>query len=68
MIIQETDHPLIMFRELEICLPETVAMLPLEPTLTPNPSRSLDRIVQSSLDEDLVDGGVTDSALPVVVA
>ena len=68
MIVQEADHPLVVFRELEVCLPEAVAMFPLEPTLTPNPSRRLDRIVQSSLDEDLVDGGVADSALSVVVA
>jgi len=58
MIIQEADHPLVVFCELEISLPEAVAMRTLESVLTPNPSRLGDGIVQSSLVEDLVDGCV----------
>lgn len=36
MIIQEADRPLAVFCQLEVSLPEAVAMLPLESTLTPN--------------------------------
>ncbi len=65
MIIQEADHPLITFCELEISLPEAVAMLALESTLTPNPSRPGDGIVQSSIDEDSMDRSMTDRRDPL---
>jgi hypothetical protein len=58
MIIQEADHPLVAFCELEVSLPETITMLTLEPTLTPNPSRRRDGIIQSSLNEDPMDRSV----------
>ena len=60
MIIQEADHPFILACEFEVCLPEAVAMLPFEPTLTPNPSGRGDWIVQASLDEDSMNGSVAD--------
>ena len=60
MIIQEADHPLIVLRELEVSLPEAIAVLTLESTLTPNLSGRRDWIVQSSLDEDPMDGSVAD--------
>ena len=56
-----------MFCELEISLPEAVAVLPLESTLSPDFSGLWNSIVQSSLDEDLMDGCVADSALLRVV-
>ncbi len=68
MVIQVADHPLILICELEISLPKAVAMRPLKPTLTPNPSGIGDWVVQTSLVEDLVDGCVADCALLVVVA
>jgi len=40
-------------------------MLPLEPTLTPNPSRLGDGIVQSSLDEDSMDRSMADRRDPL---
>ena len=58
MIIEVTDHPFILIGHLEVCLPEAVAMRPLESTLAPNPSRRRDGIIQSSLVEDLMDGCV----------
>ena len=60
MIIQEADHPFVLLGEFEICLPEAVAVRTLEPTLTPDPSWLEDGVVQSCLDEDLVDCSVTD--------
>ena len=42
-------------------------MWALESTVAPDPSRLEDWIVQSSVDEELVDGCVADSALLVVV-
>ena len=65
MVVQLADHPLILACELEIRLPEAVTMLPLEPTLTPNPSRRGNRIVQSSLDEDPVNRSVADRRDPL---
>ena len=56
-----------MFCELEISLPEAVAVLPLESTLSPGFSGLWDSIVQSSLVEDLMDGCAADSALLRVV-
>jgi hypothetical protein len=69
MIVQVTDHPFVAFCELEVSLPEAVTMLPLDPTLTPNPPRRLDWIVQSSLDEYSMDSVVTnrDYAFTAVV-
>ena len=67
MIVQEADHPFILFGELEVSLPEAVAVLTLESTLAPNPSRRLDWIIQSGLDENSMDGCVADCALLVVV-
>ena len=61
MIIQIADHPLVLFSELEICLPEAIAVRTLESTLTPDPSWLEDGVVQSCLDEDLVDCSVTDA-------
>ena len=58
--MKEADHPLVAFCELEVSLPEAVAMLTLEPTLTPNPSRRRDWIVQPSLDEDSMDRSMAD--------
>jgi len=60
MIIQVADHPFVVFCELEVSLPEAVAMLTLESTLTPNPPRRGDWIVQPCLDEDSMDGLVAD--------
>ena len=40
-------------------------MLTLEPTLTPNPSRRGNRIVQSSLDEETVNRSVADRRDPL---
>ena len=65
MIVEVADHPVVLFCLLVVCLPEAVAMLPLEPTLTPNPPRRLDRIVQSSLDEDAVDRSMADWCDPL---
>jgi hypothetical protein len=64
MIIQEADHPLVLLGELEVCLPEAIVMLTLESALTPNPSRRLDWIVQSSLDEDSMDRSMADRRDP----
>jgi len=64
MIIQVADHPLVCICEFKVGLPETVAMLPLEPTLTPNPSRLGDGIVQSSLDENAMNRSMTDRRDP----
>lgn len=58
MVVEVADHPFILACELEVSLPEAVAMFPLEPTLTPGLSGFGDGIVQSSLVEDLVDGCV----------
>jgi len=44
-----------VFCELEISLPEAVAVRPLESALTPGLSRLGDGVVESSLVEDLVD-------------
>ena len=60
MIVEVADHPLILLGELEVSLPEAVAMLPLESVLTPNSSRRRNRIVQSSIYEDAVGRLVTD--------
>ena len=60
MVVEVADHPLVRVCELEICLPEAVAVRTLEPTLTPDPSWLEDGVVQSCLDEDLVDCSVTD--------
>ncbi len=66
MIIQEADHPFIVFCEFEVCLPEAVAMRTLESVFPPDPSRPGDGVVQSSLVEDLVDGCVADWLFRVV--
>ena len=58
MIIQVADHPLVLLGELEVCLPEAIAMRPLESVLTPDLSRLGDGVVESSFVEDLVDGCV----------
>jgi len=68
VVVEVADHPLVLLGEFEVCLPEAVTMLPLEPTLTPNPPRRLNWIVQSSLVEDIVNGCVADSALLRVIA
>ena len=60
MIVEVADHPFILACEFEVCLPEAVAMLPLESTLAPNLSRRGDWIVQASLDEDSMNGSVAD--------
>ncbi len=60
MVVQVADHPLILACELEVSLPEAVAMLTLESMPTPNPSRRGNGIVQSSLDEDPVNRSVAD--------
>ena len=67
MIIQETDHPLVLFGEFEVCLPQVVTMRALESTFTPNSSRVRNGVVQASFHEDLVDGCVTDCDLLRVV-
>lgn len=59
VIVQVADHPFILACELEVCLPQVVAVRPFESTFTPNLSRSLDRIVQPSLDEGSMDCVVT---------
>ena len=66
MIVEVADHPLVMFCELEISLPEAVAVFALESTLAPDPSRFRDWVVESSLVEDLVDCCVADWLLRVV--
>jgi len=68
MIIQEADHPLVLFGEFEVCLPQVVTMRALESAFTPNPSRVRNGVVQACLVEDLVDGCVTDWCLLRVVA
>ena len=68
MIIQVTDHPLVLLGELEVSLPGTVAMRPLESALTPDLSRLGDGVVESSRVEDIVDGCVAVSALLRVIA
>src|SRR3989304_9352911 len=60
MIIQEADHPLVLFGKFEIRLPQVVTMRAVESTFTPNLSRSRDRIVQSSLEKDSMNGSVAD--------
>ena len=67
MIIQEADHPLVVFCELVVTLPEVVAVLTLKSALTPDSSGLGDWIVQSSLVEEFVDGCVAGYALLVVV-
>jgi len=68
MIVEVADHPLVVFCELVVPLPEFVASCTLESTSTPDLSRLRDWVVQSSLVEELMDCCVADSALPVVVA
>ena len=60
VIVQIAYHPLIVIGHLEIRLPQVVTVRSLESTLTPDLPRSLDRFVQSSLDEGSVDGVVAD--------
>jgi len=60
VIVQVADHPLILFGEFEVCLPEAVAVWTLESTFSPDPSWLGDGVVQSSLDEDLVDCSMAD--------
>ena len=60
MIVQEGDHPFVAFCELEVSLPEAVAMWTLESTFTPDPSWLGDGVVQSCLDEDLMDCSMAD--------
>lgn len=66
MIVEVADHPFVFACELEISLPEAVAVFPLESSLPPHPSGLGDGVVQACLHEDLVDGCVADRALFVV--
>jgi hypothetical protein len=66
MIVQIADHPLVVFCLLVVSLPELVASRTLESASAPDPSRLGDRVVQSSLVEDLVDGCVADWLLRIV--
>ena len=68
MIIQEADHPFVLLGEFEVCLPEAIAVRPLESAFTPDLSRLGNWIVESSFVEDLVDGCVADSVLLRVIA
>jgi len=61
MIIQETDHPLVLFGEFEVCLPQVVTIWALESTFTPNFPWSFNPIVQLSLDEDSMDSVMANS-------
>lgn len=58
MIIEITDHLFTLTGHLEVCLSEVVATRSLKSVLTPHASRLRDRIVQSRLVEDLMDGCV----------
>ena len=68
MIVEVADHPFILLGEFEVCLPEAVAVGPLESAFTPDLSRLGDGVVESSLIEEFVDGCVADSALLRVIA
>jgi len=58
MIVEVADHPFVLLGELEVCLPEAVAVLTLESVLPHDPSRFRDWVVESSLVEDPMDGCV----------
>ena len=55
VIVQVTDHPLVLIGHLEVSLPQVVTVRSLESTLAPNLPRRFDWIVQSSLDEYSID-------------
>lgn len=60
MIVEVADHPFILLGELIVCLPEAVAVWALESTFSPGSSWLEDGVVESCLDEDLVDCSMAD--------
>ena len=54
MAILEADHPVVVAAKLEVRLPQTVGMFPLETLRPPSLSRLIYRMVQASLTDDPV--------------